>query len=142
MGLGRCTHSVVALVCHIESAGALSKMDIWHDPMARKSKAGTLGLKKLALSQSFFVSPCHSNISQLSSSPPSCSSEPFETVSGSRPYRCILRIPPSPPWEPLHRYNVGKMGSKLRSQPLQDRYTTVTDRYNAGELNRLKGLNE
>src|SRR5215510_2382236 len=88
MGLGRCTHSVVALVCHIESAGALSKMDIWHDPMARKSKAGTLGLKKLALSQSFFVSPCHSNISQLSSSPPSCSSEPFETVSPRRP---ILR---------------------------------------------------
>src|SRR5262245_31752914 len=83
MGLGRCTHSVVALVCHVESAGALSKMDIWHDPMARKSKAGTLGLKNWNHLNLCFSMPQH--IYQLGSSPPSCSSEPFETISPRRP---------------------------------------------------------
>jgi len=35
-------------------------------------------------------------------------------------------LPPFTPLEPLHRYKLGKLGSKLRSHPLQTRYKAVT----------------
>lgn len=35
-------------------------------------------------------------------------------------------LPLYPPVDPLHRYTLGKMGSKLRSHPLQTRYKAVT----------------
>jgi len=38
-----------------------------------------------------------------------------------------MGIPPSiPSLDPLHRYTLGKMGSKLRSHPLHTRYKAVT----------------
>jgi hypothetical protein len=48
--------------------------------------------------------------------------------------------PPFPSLDPLHRYKLGKYGSKLRSHPLQTRYKPVTGGVtNWGRLNKLKG---